>query len=586
MGIYRTAVTRLSLLLGLTALALSQTQVNYPTQIKNGPVVVAGTKPLQTYLTALAGTGGTLVVTRANGIRNITSALTIASNVTLSCPDGATIENTTAHGGVIYLTAVSNVTIDGCTLIASGGNPIQAAGYTDGIGIYILGGSSHITISHVDISGHEVGGVCVNNGTYVTVENSYFHGGTNSSGFTNWTIPPHEVCAYGTADYLEVRYNTMLSLNDVGIGLEPFQTSSSTVNYANIHDNRVENKNAYAILEYAQVSNAGQTVDYGQIRNNIIRNITSRAGAGGILGQNNGGECIYNTTSNYTLIQGNTAQNCMIGRTGVTLPLGAISSGDSVGVKILDNLITDSAYDGIFISNVLFADAVGATVSHNTITSALHVGIITNMTVRPTISENSIKGPGDECVAVDAATTYASIAGNKCVSAGAQGIIGSGANATYTGNTVISATSAAFAVIGNDALLTANRSISAGTYGFQLVGTSGATLIGNEASGSGTADYLDNGSYAAGTLRLAFNTGPTTPTWSFNGSTYSSIQNRGLQDSVFSQGGNQQVIGITSASTGAPAFNCLYLGETFTRTDTPGLYTCTALPSTWTRVGP
>ena len=459
--------------------------------------------------------GGNLQITplKSGETYAVTSAISVPSGVVLDCGKTATIKNTQAHGGVLTFNNVTNSGVNNCTLVAANGSPVQPVDSTSGNAILINGGGSLISVTGNDISGHEFGGVNIDNASFLTISGNNFHGGWNSSAAT--TQPEgSEVIAWGTMNNSLISNNVMTSYNDIGIELGPNTTNTSAANDNVLDGNQIQNKNVYAMVLYGDASNTGQVVLRNIVSNNQVQNISSRVtNASG----SNGGECVYAVATQFTIITHNQCFNTMINRVNTVLPTGTISVSDSIQSQVTDNIVETSAWDGIWASNASISDPVGTVISGNVVSGAAQIGVHVNTSARATISANGVSASGAEGINVDVSSDV-TVTGNRVSHSGTHGIYNLSNSAIFSGNTSEFNNFDGFFIGGNNILFAnnighANSQSPTGTYsGTNFSGSNGLQATSNymyDDQGSPTQKYgySENGTYG-GTITGCTNASP------------------------------------------------------------------------------
>lgn len=467
----------------LTLVATAQT-TNFNTQL------YTRFTSLQASINTLSSVGGgVLKILGSTGTINITTAVSVPSNVMIQCDPGATIKNTHAHGGVLLFASVTNSGVTGCALVASNGTPVYPPGSTSGNAITISGTSSFITISGNDISGHEFAGVflnCAANGCdNLSITGNHFHDGTVTTNNTTDGSGPSELNSYGNVTNSRIAGNAMLSFNDYCLILDPNSSATITASDNIVEQNDCENKNYYGLVMYG--GTASQTVARNKYQYNTIKNIKSRD-TGGISG-NNGGECIYAVSaSDYDLI-GNYCENAMQNRTGLVLTLGAISASNSVNARVLDNRVFNSHYHCYQISNGPTTTDTGVLFSRNKCDTATHDGVFISGAAYVRSTYNTIENTADDGMTTSSTSPYFTSDHDIVRSAGvlnsSTGVTIGGdyssisyANVTGSGTDGILITGSFATVKGN--ISRNNSQSSSGAYpAFYFSGTAGITAEAN-----------------------------------------------------------------------------------------------------------
>lgn len=444
----------------------------------NGTAIAAAVSALT------ARGGGTLQFSGQTGCYAITAAISIPSNVNVKCSNAA-IKNTAAHGSVLIFNNAAQSSVFGCTLIAANGSPVQPVSTGDGTPITIEGGSSYITIENNQLQGAEQAGVLLNNVTNYTIRDNSFTNCAVTTGLTsgNETL---DIFGYGTANHGLIEHNTGVCANDFFLQFGAFATTTSVTNDNIVQFNQIANKNIYGIALYGQGTAVGEVVQRNRVLYNDISNITSRVN--GVSG-NEYGMCVYLVLTDDNDVIGNTCTNALIGRTGVTLPQGAISVSASTNIRITGNRIIGSNFDGIWVSNpTATANAASPVlVSGNKIEGATSIGLVVKNTGYVQSDHNTIDSAGGGGVSVDANSPYFSSTNDivsNSGSAGAWGFVVSGNYATLSAPIAWANYFDGILMAGQNATVTNpitfdNSQASAGTYaGVHFAGTSGVSLNG------------------------------------------------------------------------------------------------------------
>lgn len=415
----------------------------------------------------------------------VTSAVSIPSNMNVICAQGKSITNTVAHGSVFLFNGVTHSGLYGCTPVAANGSPVQPVATSDGTPITLENGATFITIEGNHIQGGEQAGILLNNTDSYLIRDNDFTNCAVTTGLTsgNETL---DIFAYGTATHGLIEHNTALCANDFFVQLGAFATTTSVTNDNIVRGNIIANKNIYGIALYGQGTDPREVVQRNQVLNNTISNITSRTNGGA---GNEYGMCIYLVLTDDNDVAGNTCTNALIGRTGTTLPQGAISASASTNVRIQNNRIIGSNFDGIWVSNPTpTAVASGSIlVSGNKVEGATSIGLVVKNTGFVQSDNNTFDLAAGGGVSVDANSPFFNSHNDIVTNSGtggAWGFVVSGNYATLTAPIASHNSFDGILMAGTNATITDpttldNSQAGAGTYaGVHFSGTSGVVLRG------------------------------------------------------------------------------------------------------------
>jgi len=497
---------------------------------------------IQDALTTLGNNGGgTLRISagrysgRASG-----SLLSIPSGIKVLCQPGAVIVNSADHSGVLSFAGVSHSGIEGCTLVGSNGVPSQPIDSTSGRVVQITQGSSHITVKNCDISGHEFAGILVDDARLLTIANNRFHDGTNTSSLTTSPLA-NDFIAWGTMRDSIVFGNRFLSQNDIGIMCGPQTSRSSTCAGNSFSYNEIRGKYLYGIALYGNSGFPTQTVVHNTVSNNRIRDIYSRTAFS--PPSNNAGEAVYLVDADDNTVINNEAENTMQGRTGVVLPLGAISVANGTRNVVRSNHVVASGWGCYHVVGNNAAGTSGTLVEGNTCRGAARFGYWNDLSDRSRYIANSARDVGTGGIEggcfIIARSAFVELSRNSCRGGRDQGFYVDQASSETVLNENISRqnSNAGYVIAGSPVTLVGNIARNNTGPGF-VFGADGGTVYAswNDASDDRglharqTFGYLERNSSKL--LSLSHNTGRgnSVRLWSITSPNVFSLGNQGFPD--------------------------------------------------------
>jgi hypothetical protein len=257
--------------------------------------------------------------------------------------------NSSFTSGVIVATSLSNIVVEGLTIVAPGNYQASAVMFTDCTSSKVL---------NCKISNHGYGVYLYsNNGA----GNSYFQvsGNVFTSAAPNATYglsSSTDVYVQGHSEKGIISNNLCNSTGGYGIACEAY-TTTDLVKRITIQGNAINGYNSYGIMLYRNgpyVSGTTAAVQYCVITNNTIDNISgsrprTAGGTDYVFGAG-----IYIQGAEDTLVANNKISNTNTATTTNTLAPGAIGVGSVGRCIIANNEITNPVQYGVFVTDTFY----------------------------------------------------------------------------------------------------------------------------------------------------------------------------------------------------------------------------------------
>jgi hypothetical protein len=311
-----------------------------------------------------------------------------------------TIQQTNASftSGVIYATQLSNISIDGITIVAPGN--YQASGV-------MLVDCAGASVKNCKISNHGYGVYLYSNGgvgnTYFEVTDNQFSAAASNP---SWGMSSStDVYVLGNAAYGMISRNRCSSAGGYGVALEAINTTDQLYRIA-IADNIISGYNSYGIMLYRNgpyVSGTTAAVQHNVIVNNVVDQISGArtrtpGGTDYVFGAG-----IYIQGAEDSLVLGNKLSNTNTATTVTSLAPGAIGLGSVGRAVVANNEITSPAQYGVYVTDTFYNGyQPGAIqIDNNLIQGAGAIGVYIVLRSQVYVRNNSIIG----CVSHGIATS-------------------------------------------------------------------------------------------------------------------------------------------------------------------------------------